>query len=398
VVSGLVAENRKLYRMLDQGPRFGQRRGVGLVALLVVMVVVTLPIARAQLTSDDVIDQMTKFSDRDQSAMVALKLEHFFQIADISKREFELFVMFSGGPECQPCEAVKELFAPAARKIRELRKAGHAKAKNTFFVVVEMSRKDISSSKIAQYGIEYAPYTVFVSKRMPLPPRGGQFPESAVFNLRHYAQIGMPTEDTMAEWASSVSGLPLSTVSRFSPKFFGISHAPSVYEIYFKLQPVLFVIVAVVTFCAIWFGWYRSILLYYSLLLVLFAASTSGMFYTIINGAPFALYRGGKWDLVQSGVRSMYAGEGWFASVSYIATGLLLLLAVEGPPTALVRRVQRMVRGAGGGKRGATGGNARGLPDWVVTISSGLLSLTALLGAVAIAEVIQALYVFKSSG
>uniref|UniRef100_A0A6T6LEW5 Uncharacterized protein n=1 Tax=Timspurckia oligopyrenoides TaxID=708627 RepID=A0A6T6LEW5_9RHOD len=278
-----------------------------------------------------------------------ISFDEFLSFFTSARRDFNAFVLLTS-EDCRACAYVLQNLEPLFDSLTKLRQnpalAASQSAKEalrTYAVVSMISKQDLVTyrSQLQAMGITHSPFLIYIPKSQPIPPRAGQFPEALTFPFRSQ----MPETDILSDWMSSASGFSVlgKQSARFGPSFFGVTSYPTLAEVMTKLQPFLLILVPLVFLLAVIFGWYKLPQFYYTLMLVFYAMSTSGLFYVILRNPPFAVWRTTQWEWISAGLRSMYVAEGWVAAAGYVSCGLCLVAAVEGPPALILRALSSSV-------------------------------------------------------
>eukprot|EP00184_Porphyridium_aerugineum_P003750 CAMPEP_0184699358 /NCGR_PEP_ID=MMETSP0313-20130426/5657_1 /TAXON_ID=2792 /ORGANISM="Porphyridium aerugineum, Strain SAG 1380-2" /LENGTH=365 /DNA_ID=CAMNT_0027158433 /DNA_START=105 /DNA_END=1199 /DNA_ORIENTATION=+ len=320
-------------------------RGVALGHTLV-MVVVLILMSLAPISAQSSAMRFLTTAARGKNGISEISTDRFRQFMENDRRDFDAIVFFTAGESCQPCMQVLQELRPLVARLHEARENGKSpKAKRTFFVLVTLSRSD--ESLIAAYRPQYFPYLWYAPGNIPLPGMG--VPESLSYNLNLGIE-GLPV------WFAEQVDYSIGKRNLFGPRFWGVSTHPGFHEVFYKSQPFLFLGLLVFTPAMLYYGWHRSSMFWYGVLLLLYVVSLSGMFYVILRGAPMATFKDEQWVLFSGGgYRSQYGLEGWIMTSCYASIGLMLILAVEGPPTWIVKHIPNKVVNAFTSMLGSSG-------------------------------------------
>lgn len=274
------------------------------------------------------LSMLEKVRDRSPSGLIPFSIEEFQDVVEAAPRSYSLFVMFSADSSlCQPCAATKRIIAMIAKEYYSL-PSSKSSSKPVFFAVVNIKTTD--QQFLMRYGLRHVPVIYhFGSGKYKKHPK--QLEEGSADNYQLRAGL---SANTLREFINSRCGSRLRVVR-------GNYQIPFVETVHMFMPFILFGLLAV-SAVVVYTGAYKSPLLWFAVVMLIYIFSVGGGHYSWIHKTPLAVVNEhGMTEYIARGSRSQYVAEGFFVSATCVSISILVILVQELPSVIPSKHGQR---------------------------------------------------------
>ncbi|CAN8072422.1 unnamed protein product [Agarophyton chilense] len=253
------------------------------------------------------------------SGLIKLSVDDFQQLVETSPRSYSLFVLFSADSNlCAPCGAITKRLSQITKDYYAL-PSSRTSSRPVFFSIVRVTMED--QVFLMRYGLRHVPvFYHFKAGKSRDYPRHISDQSSDNFPIQ---QIGYST-NAMKEFINSRSGSRLHIVR-------GNYQIPFVQTVK-DLMPFILLTIAILAAGILATGAYKSPMLWFGIVVLIYIFSVGGGHYSWINNTPLANVNvNGEYEFISGGSRSQYVAEGFFVSAMCVSISILVILIQEMP-------------------------------------------------------------------
>lgn len=276
---------------------------------------------------------LKKESESTRSKVVVISVKEFRAVVEATPRSYSLFVMFSADPSlCEPCAKMREQFKILSSDYSSLssRKAAKAPA---FFVEVKLSSSDVEF--LGTYGIKHVPILHHFASGRTSYPRQLKEGTSDSFNLQEFGY----SANAMKSFVNDRSGSKMQVIR-------GGYEIPFVQTVR-QAMPYIFTVIGLASGVALYTGAYKSPMLWFGLVVLVYIFSVGGGHYSWIHNTPLVVVdKNGSFQYIAGGSRSQYVAEGFFVSFTCVCISGLVI-AIQELPSFLSQKSAQSIVGLG---------------------------------------------------
>lgn len=256
-----------------------------------------------------------------QASSKAIKFDiaTFEEYIENAARPYNVLVFFTADPSmCRPCAQVRKQIEGIAREYKTLSEAKKS-SKPTFFAEVKISPSD--QAFLRKYQIQHVPiiylFRASTSRMYPTPLSENS---NDFYPIQQFGLAANP----LKEFMNTRTGSRFTVVrGGYQIPFVGSVRAA---------MPLIMSMAIMATTAAITTGAYKSPMLWFGLVVLVYIFSVGGGHYSWIHDVPLAVVnKDGVWEYVASGSRSQYGAEGFFVSATCVSISALVILIQEMP-------------------------------------------------------------------
>lgn len=273
----------------------------------------------AALSDSERLQDLSVTAKSSNGFLISASISKFRSYVEVVPRSYSLVVMFSADQSfCQPCGQMREQLRLVSKEYNSVpnRKSGK---QPTFFAEVKLSASD--QSFLATYGIRHVPILYhFPSGKSKQFPKVLGDKSSDYFNLQ---QLGF-SANLMKQFVNERTGSQMRVVRGG----YEISFVQTVRQ----LMPYIFALLGIGVGIVLYTGVYKSPMLWFAVVVVVYIFSVGGGHYSWIHNTPLAVVdKNGRMQYIASGSRSQYVAEGFFVSLTCVCISGLVIAIQELP-------------------------------------------------------------------
>lgn len=262
-------------------------------------------------------DELRKRTLASENGVITFSASNFKEYVMKHPRPYDVVILFTLKYKCNLCEVVKNEFFQVADSFREF----------------DGYKPDMATRKRAVFfGIlYYSDETSSIFKNLKLPST-----TSILYTSPNNIQLDDNNDPYIKYDEDFVTGYKERSDNFYAHKMLEFVNAKSGRKIELKKNPLLFILYFIIFLGVLAFGFYlftnfKSVFLspYLWLLgsFMVYIICIGGIVYNIIHGTPFAKFdrEGNIVELIHSGQRSQYVGEGLLLSSIFVLAGTVLM-------------------------------------------------------------------------
>lgn len=307
--------------------RFAEYRVVTLALLLIVFDVA----CGASLSDEQRLGSLNSARKSSRHSLISLSVASFQQLIENSPRSYSLIVMFSADESiCKPCGPMRSHVQSLSEEYHTL-PPRRSSSNPVFFVEVKLSQTD--QNFLASYGIRHVPLLYhFAAGSSKAYPKILSETSPDNFDLQRNGIAVNP----MKKFVNDRTGSAMRVVR-------GGYEVPFVQTVR-QLLPYILVLVFVAASIAAYTGAYKSPMLWFALVVLIYIFSVGGGHYSWIHNTPLVVIdNNGKTQYIAGGNRSQYVAEGFFVSFTCVCISGLVILIQELPSVVPQKSAQNAV-------------------------------------------------------
>lgn len=264
------------------------------------------------------LETLTTMRKSSRNSLLSMTVPQLRSVLENSPRPYSIFVLFTADASmCKPCAPMREQLASVSKEYSSLSKRSQARHP-VFFADVKLSGSD--SGFLNDYGIQHVPIFYHFSAGKTQYPRALD-------------------EKNPDYYPAQTLGIMSNSIKRFVNSRIGSSLRVirGGYQIPFvdtvrRLMPFIAFIVFLATITTISTGAYKSPMLWFGIVVLIYIFSVGGGHYSWIHNTPLAVVnQNGGVDYIAGGSRSQYVAEGFFVSVTCVSISAFVILIQQLP-------------------------------------------------------------------
>lgn len=265
------------------------------------------------------LETLTAARKSSSHSLISLSISSLRPLIESAPRSYSLIVMFTADPAlCKPCGAMRKQVQSLSGEYATL-PTRRASNKPVFFAEVKLSQSD--QEFLAAYGIRHVPilYHFGAGPSKSYPTTLSDSSSDSFALQKHGLAI-----NAMKKFVNDRTGSALKVVR-------GGYEVPFVQTVR-KLKPYIFTLLAIAAAIAIYTGAYKSPMLWFAIVVMVYIFSVGGGHYSWIHNTPLVVVdNNGRTQYVSGGNRSQYVAEGFFVSLTCVCISGLVILIQELP-------------------------------------------------------------------
>ncbi|KAI0560016.1 Oligosaccharyl transferase complex subunit OST3/OST6 [Gracilaria domingensis] len=265
------------------------------------------------------LSQLRSMQQSSPTGFINLSIDQFQDLVEVSSKPYSLFVLFSADSQlCAPCGAIKQRVSMIAKEYYSL-PASKASSKPVFFAVVRVTMSD--QEFLMRYGFRHVPiFYYFAAGNSREYPR--QLSDQSP-NFFPVQEVGYG-QNAIKGFINNRCGSRLRIVR-------GNYQIPFV-ETVKHFRPFILLTAAMLAAGIVATGAYKSPMLWFGIVVLIYIFSVGGGHYSWINNTPLAAVNvNGEMEYMTAGSRSQYVAEGFFVSATCVSISILVILIQELP-------------------------------------------------------------------
>lgn len=287
--------------------------------LFLVFIVCSLAGGSTAMSDSDRVSSLASIRGSRRQGLLPLDIPSFETFVETAPRSYHLFVMISADEAlCKPCAPVRTHLEKLASDYENLPRNKQS-SKPVFFAELKISGQD--QEFLMKYGVQHVPlfYAFRAGDSQSFPT---QLKEDSPNNYV-IQKLGVGPNN-LKQFVNSRSGSRMTIVR-------GGYQIPFVDTVRMFL-PIILSIVAMAAGLAVITGAYKSPMLWFGVVVLVYIFSVGGGHYSWIHNTPLAVVNNdGVFEYIASGSRSQYVAEGFFVSVTCVSISVLVILIQELP-------------------------------------------------------------------
>lgn len=271
------------------------------------------------LSDPERLKELTSIAKSSQSNLISSSVSKFRSYVEVAPRSYNLMVMFSADQKlCKPCAQMRNQVRTVSSDFKGLGSRNSASLP-TFFMEVKLSASD--QAFLGDYGIQHVPiFYFFPAGKSNSYPKRLDYGSVNSFDLQ---KLGIHA-NVLKQFVNDRTGSKFRVVR-------GGYEIPFVQTVR-KLMPYIVTVFGISAIIAIFTGAYKSPMLWFALVVLVYIFSVGGGHYSWIHNTPLAVVdKNGKTQYIAGGSRSQYVAEGFFVSVTCVCISGLVIAIQELP-------------------------------------------------------------------
>lgn len=263
--------------------------------------------------------QLESLKRSSSSSVIKLSIDSFEKFIESAPRSYTVMVMFNAEPSmCRPCGPMLTQLEKVAKEYESL-PPKRKSPKPLFFADLKISPSD--QQFLAKYGIRHVPilysFRAGTSRMFPTS-LGDNSPDS--YPLQ---QVGIAANQ-IKDFVNARTASRLTLVR-------GGYQIPFVQPVR-QFMPLIILVVGLSALFCVVTGAYKSPMLWFGLVMLVYIFSVGGGHYSWIHNQPLVVVnKDGITEYVADGSRSQYVAEGFFVSATCVSISVLVILIQELP-------------------------------------------------------------------
>lgn len=302
--------------------------GIVLFSLSVLVLSVTVIDA---LSDSSRLSELQSMKRSASSSLLKFTIDTFEKYIESAPRSYIIFVIFTADQSiCKPCGPMRrqiEIIAKDYEKLSDRKKS----SKPVFFAEMKISPND--QKFLGKYGIRHVPiFYAFRTGSFRTYPKAIEDKSPDNYPIQ---EVGIQA-NPMKEFVNARTGAKFALVR-------GGYQIPFVQTVR-AFMPVILMVVGLSALSAVVTGAYKSPMLWFGVVVLVYIFSVGGGHYSWIHNQPLAVVnKDGITEYIASGSRSQYVAEGFFVSATCVSISVLVILIQELPSVIPNKGGQTMV-------------------------------------------------------